>query len=540
MSKITAYLNEHLVGEITDVGPELTSASVDGSVLLRKPEMIIHTANTSDIRKVARFCWQLAEKGHVLPITARGEGTDMTGAATGSGIVVSQAKYMSRVVGIDPNQKLIHVQAGASYKGVNMALSTHKGLTLPNESFYGLSGTIGGAIASGAVGHLNSRYGSIGDSVTQLEVVLASGDVLQTGRLSKRELNAKKGLQTMEGEIYRNIDNLITDNIETVRSMLARQVTDTSGYANITKVKRKDGSLDLTPLFIGSQGTLGIVTEVILKAQFARRELTAVLASYSDIADVLAAADTANTLKAASVEAIDGRLLKRAASQGKKRSFATEESFTGGLVVAIYDDFGEKARTRLAKKLHQHLSKDGNTVNLSIKKYTTADLSNIRSLLAVATQPTDNSMVVPSLFKGLWLPADKLDVFLADVKKLELDYKIELPVYIDIKSGLVDVLPIMDAAKVSDRQKLIKLLAIMADLVAQYEGSLSGHGGDGRIKAAVSQKTHSAEIVDIYNQIKQIFDPHNILNPGVKQQMPAKDLVAQLNDWCRYVLASRK
>ena len=537
MSKITTYLNEHLAGEIISSGPELAAVSVDGSVLSKRPEMLVSTANTSDVRKVARFCWQLAEKGHVLPITARGNGTDMTGAAIGSGIILSHAKYMNRIVGIDPGQRLIHVQAGAPYQGVKMALSTHKGLTLPNESFDGTTGTIGGAIASGVIGHMNSRYGSIGGSVTQLEVVLASGEVLQTVRLSKRELNAKKGLQTMEGEIYRRIDNLITDNQEMILSLAAKKVRDSSGYSNITRVKNKDGSIDLTPLFVGSQGSLGIITEAIVKAQFARQELTAVLVSYSDISDALSAVDAAAAMKATSIELIDGRLLKRAALQGKKRDFAPEESFTGGLVVAIYDDFGEKARNKSAKKLYQQLQKTSSPASLTVQNFSLADLAGIKSILSLACKPVETSIVTPSLFRGIWLPHDQIDVFLADLKQIEKSHNIQLPVYADIKSGLIDVLPIMNVTKISDRQKIIKLLSEFADMLPKYGGSLSGQGGDGRIKAAVVTKNIRGELLELYKQIKEIFDPHNILNPGVKQQVPAKDLVAQLNDWCRLVIA---
>lgn len=540
MSKITTYLNEHLAGEVVSNGPELMSAAVDGSVLLKRPEMLVNAADTSDIRKVARFCWQLAEKGHKLPITVRGQGTDATGAATGSGVIISTTKYLNRVVGIDSGQKLIHVQAGAPYHGVNMALSTHKGLTLPDESFDGQTGTIGGAIATGTVGRMGARFGTIGQAVTQLEVVLASGDVLQTGKISKRELSAKKGLQTMEGEIYRQIDNLIADNEELIRKIANRPARDTSGYVNISKVKYKDGSLDLTPLFVGSQGSLGIITEVILKAQFARQDLTLVIASYADISDALTAVDQAMATKAVSVEVFDGRLLKRAADQGKKRDFAPVESFKGATVVTIFDDFGEKLRARSARKFYQQLAKTSDPVHLSTKKYTLPELAKLKSLLSVAATSDQPNMAIPGLFRGLWLPIGQIDGFLASLKKLETELKVQLPLYIDYRSGLVDILPVIDVSKVSDRQKIIKLLSLVADVVIKHEGSLSGSGGDGRLKAAVAQKTTDTDTLNLYQQIKDIFDPHGLLNPGVKQQIPPKDIVVQLNDWCRFVMSSRK
>jgi FAD/FMN-containing dehydrogenase len=536
MNKIATYLNEHLTGEAISGGRELDVFATDGGVLAKRPEMIIHAANTSDIRKVARFCWQLAEKGHVLGITARGRGTDVTGAAVGAGAIISPVKYMNRVVGIDPKQRLVHVQAGASYRCVNTVLSTHRGMTLPFSSYYDESGTIGGAISSAATGLFSARYGTAGSVVQQLEVVLANGDVLQTGRLTKRELNAKKGLSTMEGEIYRQIDNLITDNADLISSLSGAKVRDTSGYRMITQVKRRDGSFDLTPLFIGSQGSLGVISEVILQAEFLRQNFSVVLAAYDDVAHAQAAADVATAAKAASVELIDGRIIKRAADRGKKREYAPIECYDGALVVAIFDDFAERTRDRSAKRLLKQLGKTGHAVQLTQKTLTLPELTDVRAILSVATQPAGEGEVVPGAFGGMWLPAVQFDGFISDLKNLEHEYHIDMPYYADMTSGYVDLLPVIDLKKVSDRQKMLKLLSELAVILDKHNGSLAGYGGDGSLKALALQKVIGDDEQKLYDAIKKVFDPHNILNPGVKVDVSAKELVLQLNAWCRMAL----
>jgi len=535
MSKVATYLNEHLMGEIVLGGRDIKDNSTDGSVLLQQPEMVAHVANTSDIRKIFRFAWQLAEKGHALTLTPRGAGTDVTGAAIGSGVIVSMSKYMNRVIGIDPKQRLIHIQAGAPYRGVNMALSTHRGLTLPEESFDGGSGTIGGAISTGATGFMSSRYGTVGSSVEQLEVVLSNGDVLQTKRLTKRELSSKKGLHTMEGEVYRQLDNLITDNLELIESLSKGASHDTSGYRSIVDVKKKDGSFDLAPLFVGAQGSLGIITEVIMQAKFARPDLTVVTAAYKKMSDVQAAADEAVANKAVSVEIIDGQILARAAKLGKKRDFAPSDSFKGGLMVAIYDDFTERTRKRLANKLKQLLEKSGQSSKIVVSEYARSDLADIRSILSIASRSDRSSEVVPEIFSGIWLPSVQMDGFLGKLGKLEKEFGVKLPFYVDIKSGLVDLLPVFDMKKVSDRQKLVKLLNSLATLVHRSGGSLAGRGGDGRLKSLAINQVRDKEVRDFYAKIKHIFDPYNLLNTGVKQDASAKDLVAQLNAWCRNI-----
>lgn len=533
MSKVATYLNEHLTGEVVIDGPMINRASSDGGMLFERPEMIVQAASTSDIRKVTRFCFQLAEKGHVLPITARGFGLNGTGAALSKGIIINQDKYMNRVIGIDAKQRLIHVQAGASYDGVNMVLSTQKAMTLPNTSYDGASGTVGGAIASGSVGLMSRRYGAVGDSVQQLEVVLATGEVLQTGRLSKRELSAKQGLHNLEGEIYRQIDNLITDNPDLVDQFGAD--SETSGYSGISKVKRKDGSFDLTPLFVGSQGTLGIISEVIFKAQFLRPELAVVMASYKTTAEAREAADLALAQKAVSVELVDGKILARAKSLGKKRDYAPKESLTGALVIAIYDDFSTKLREKNVKKFIKELKKNSEPVYLHETTFSSAELAEIYGLRSVAESSSISGEVVPSAFSGAWLPLVNLDTFLVELKKLEKTCSVRLPFWADLSSGFVDFMPVFDMKKVSDRQKYIKASTELYALIVKFKGTPAGRDGDGRIKPIFSQDNLSKEERDLSQQIKNIFDPYGILNPGVKQGMAVKDIVPQLNAWCRQI-----
>lgn len=536
MSKVAKYLNEHLTGEVVSGGQDVVAASTDGSQLLQQPEMVAHVANTSDIRKIARFCWQLAEKGHALSMTARGQGTDATGGAIGSGIIISQGRHMNRVIDIDLRHRIILAQAGAPYSGINIALSTHKGMRLPSESFDGQGGTLGGAIASGAAGHMSAQFGTVGQAVRQLEVVLANGDILQTERLSKRELNSKKGLHTMEGEVYRQIDNLISDNAELIQSMASSSSHDTSGYGGIAQVKQKNGSFDLTPLFVGSQGSLGIITEVIMQGQFGRPDVSVVLAAYDKLGDAQEAADRALAARASSVEIFDGRILKRAAAQGKKREFAPEESYGGGLMVAVFDALSAATRQRSAKKLQKDLEKTGGAAHLSARHCSVADLADIYAILEVASQPDVDGEVVPGVFRGLWLPPVQLDSFLGELRKIETEHSLPLPIFADLSSGFVDLLPVLDMKKVSNRQKLVKVLTALSQTVSKQKGSMAGYGGDGRLKLAAVQGTLDTEVAELYQQIKQIFDPHNLLNPGIKQAVSPKELAAQMNAWCRTML----
>ena len=239
MSKVAAYLQEHISGEVTTNPAVLESLGRDLSVLEITPEMAVYPRTTNDIRKIARFTWQLAEKGHVMPITVRGSGTDETGGAIGKGISVVMPAHMNRIFEFDTKQKLIRLQPGANAAAVNSALLL-QGMMIPSLPSSASYSTIGGIVSSGENGPFAGKYGDVSKWISQLEVVLANGDILQTERISKRELNKRKGKQTFEGEIYRSLDNLIEDNAQVIAEKVASDIRDNTVYSAISKVNQKD------------------------------------------------------------------------------------------------------------------------------------------------------------------------------------------------------------------------------------------------------------------------------------------------------------
>ena len=530
MSKVATYLNEHLAGEVITQDAELRRAETDGSVLVSRPEMIVRVANMSDIRKIMRFCSQLAEKGHVLPVSVQGYATDDTGAAIGRGITIDMTSHMHHVVGIDPKQRLIHLQSGVSVHAANATLSTHKGLGLPSVSYTDEDGTIGGALSTAPSGITTGTHGFFSNAVQQAEVVLSNGDVIQTGRISKRELSKKKGLATFEGEIYREIDNLINDNRELIEQ-IDPDIPDTTGYSGIARVKQKD-TFDLTPLFADAQGDLGIMCEMIMRTSFIRPEHTVVMAAYKQAADAQAAVDTAMKSNASAVELFDGRLFRRAEKVGKKLEWAPKECFEGAVVMAVFDDFSDRTRSKSAKKLQKKLESSG-AVSVTQLASELHELPNLHTVLQLAMTPAEPHAVTPGAFTGIWLATAQLAGFLSDVRLLETKYGVEMPFFVDYSSGYVALYPTFDSKKVSDRQKILQLLAEVARVVDSHDGSFAGFGGDGRLKSSFIYKFTPDDEKALYQKVKQIFDPMGVLSPNVKTEVSPKDLVAEINAWCK-------
>src|ERR1700755_2394190 len=125
MSKVAHYLQEHLIGEVMTSSDARRYFATDASILTLTPAIIVYPHNENDVRKTARFTWQLAERGRVIAMTARGAGTDQTGAALGNGIMVVFPAHMNRVLELDTKAGTVTVEPGINFGKMQQALHTH-------------------------------------------------------------------------------------------------------------------------------------------------------------------------------------------------------------------------------------------------------------------------------------------------------------------------------------------------------------------------------------------------------------------------------
>jgi FAD/FMN-containing dehydrogenase len=527
MSKVAAYLQEHILGEVSTNPAVLKALSTDASVLEITPEMVVYPRVTNDIRKVARFVYQLAEKGHVMAITARGSGTDQTGAAIGKGISLVMPAHMNRIFEFDTKQKLIRLQPGVNAKAVNDALLLH-GMSIPALPVSAAYSTIGGAVMNNASGPLSGRYGDMSQWVHQLEVVLANGDILQTERISKRDLNKKKGMQTFEGEIYRELDNLIEDNAQLIADRLVSPIRDNVGYSAIANVKQKDGSFDLTPLLVGSQGTLGIMSEMIMKTQFTSSQQTAAFITFGDKEVARDILDKLKDLAPSVLEYFDGVLFEEAEKQGKKYSFYNVASgtFDAGVLIG-FDDFSERARQHKVKKMTKILG--GVDAQVTVDDGQDSDqLFAAREVTAYMLTPAGKELSAPPLVDGAYVPNERFEEFQAAIAGLGEKHRVLLPIHARVLDCTVYTRPVLQLNKVGDKQKIFKILDEYTSIVERHGGHLIGEAGEGRVKARFAYNDIDDAVLELFSSIKAIFDPHNILNPGVKESTELRQLVAEL------------
>lgn len=514
MSRIADYLNRHLDGDVTTSEESKKTYSVDGSVLKLSPSFIVHPRTVEDVRKIARFSWRLAERGEYLQLTARGMGMDTTGGALSDGVVLSFPAYMSHLMEYDKKSSLLRVQAGANLATINEAMSI-QGLSLPVMVDGSSISTVGGLLSGNAVGYNYAKYGTILDYTDRLEVVLANGEVIQTGRLSKKELNAKKGLETLEGEIYRSVDNLIEDNADVIDRLANSSSLDGCGYA-LDLVKNSDGSFDLTPLFVGSQGTLGIITQAIFNLAPLVENKSLIVASVTEEQDLGDLTRRILDLEPSSFNFISGKTIKFAKEiSGYQPWSDIAESVPKALLFIEFDD---KRRVKNIKKVAKLLDSAAvDDAEIFLDDDSIAKLKPLQSVIAMIKgyHDTVGAHVLPILPDVAVAPELTFEL-MNKVQNILYKNHIKAGVWGNVGAGLVGVYPLVNLANLGQRQALYRIIKDISASVRSLEGSISGANGQGRLLIDFANNQYDRKTMNAFKQVKNIFDPFDILNRGAK------------------------
>ena len=522
MSKVAHYLQEHLLGEVTDSPEVRRHFATDASILNLVPAIVAYPRNENDVRKTARFAWQLAKRGRPVPITARGGGSDTSGAALSNGILLVFTAHMNRVLTLDPRKEFTTVEPGATYDKLEQTLYTH-GLFLPPYPASQNYATIGGGIANNAIGEKSVKYGTTGNYVERLRVVLANGEVIETGPLSKRELNRKLGLSTFEGEIYRALDSLLEENSKLIadEKQMIKARRNASGY-NLFDIKTK-GSFDLTPLFIGSQGTLGIITEATMEVVPYNPSTALILVSLNAAADLHDVLPKVLGLKPSICDMINRTLVEQVtkANPNQLQGMLLRPKADIHLLVE-FDDPREAGQKKSLKQLKKIVEKADGACQIAIAPEDQDKLRKIRqSVSTILTVPQGQAKSVP-VAEDICVPITRLVEFLQKAEEIYTANGFAASVWGQAGDGVVRMQPVLDLGQLGDRQRLFKFSDEIYRAVVEMEGSITASAGDGRVRAPYLSYQYGKDYNELLIKIKKIFDPYDILNPGVKTASQAQ------------------
>lgn len=488
--------------------------AVDGSIFTQTPQAVVYPTNTQDVSEVVKVLDEEAQsRRKTVGITARGKGTDQSGGALGDGVSLVFPAHMNHILEVDKN--LVTVQPGVHYAALQRVLHSHGRFMPPYPSSINFC-SIGGAIGNNACGEKTIKYGSTREYVRSLKVVLSNGEVITTKRLSKLALARKKQQQNLEGKIYREVDELLKKHREVVNKAQPHTSKNAAGY-DLWDVRGKYGSFDLTPLIVGSQGTLGIVTEAQLSVPLYNPHTTLLVGFFDDLDHMEAACQKLLKLEPSALEFVDKNLLDFLQKNHPSMIRGLIPKPTPKIVLLCeFDNHSSVLRQTKAHRAIRILENYARSHRMSVKQEEQKELWRIRhSAAAVIWMDKGKQKALPIIEDGV-VPVYKMKDLLEGTYKLLKKYKLDIAVWGHAGDANLHLQPFFDMSKASDRNKILKLADDYYKMVIKLGGSTCGEHNDGLSRAPYLKELYGAEVYDIFVQVKNIFDPHNIMNPGKK------------------------
>jgi len=534
-TELKNILTEAIKGEVTDEASARREASRDTSLFERMPALVAYPKDAGDVSALVKAIGQAHEKDPSVVLAARSGGTDMSGGPLTTGVVADFAKHMNHMGDVGADYAV--TEPGVYYRDFEKA-TLEKGLILPSYPASREIAAMGGIVGNDAAGERTLGYGKTEKYLEELDVVLSDGSPATFKALSPEELEEKKKLETLEGQIYREMHVLLTENAALIEAHRPKVSKNSAGYALWSIKDPATGAFNLAKLICGSQGTLALWTKAklsLVKPKEHRAMLVIFLHELTILPEIVKRVlkekpesfesydDHTFTLAVKFIpEMLSQMGFVKAARLGI--DFLPEAALvaTGGvpkllLMAEFAEDTIEEADAKALaaeealKDLNLQTKIEKNEKESEKYWIVRRESFNLlrKSLHGMHTAPFIDDFVVP--------PESYPD-FLPKLYALINEYSSHFIYTIagHIGSGNFHIIPLMDLSKEENRQVIFDLAPRVYELVIKEGGTTTGEHNDGIIRTPYLPMLFGAEMVSLFEKTKQIFDPQNIFNPGKK------------------------
>lgn len=521
-------------GDVADDPATLKAYSRDTSIFERTPTMVAFPKDAVDVASIVKFVHDARQTGTEIALAPRSAGTDMTGGPLTNSVVLAMTKYMNKVRAVTAES--VTAEPGIYYRDLEKQTLEKARAIIPSYPASREICGLGGMIGNNSGGELTLRYGKTADYVESLNVVLSDGSTATFKPLTQSELARKEAEQTLEGEIYRSVHDLIMDNHEEIEGARPKVSKNSAGYTLWDVWNEKRGIFDLSKLVVGSQGTLAVVTEAQLRLVKLKPHRAMLIMMLTDIAHLPDVVHRVMKYNPESFESYDDHTFKLAVRfmpqiighlgivQMLKLGFAFLPELwmvlTGGvpklvLMAEFAEDTPEAAREKAREARHMLASLPIQTKlatgEMDAKKYWIIRRESFallrKNLHGFYASPFIDDLVVPIECYPEFIPA---------LNKLLAEYNLIYTIAGHIGNGNFHIIPLMNLSDEKARKTILELTPKVYALVAKFHGSTTGEHNDGIIRTPYVGTMFSPKMLELFAKVKKIFDPLNILNPGKK------------------------
>ena len=501
---------------------ELTRSlyATDASVYRKTPMAVAFPKSEADLLKIVSFADQ-----NGIGFIPRTAGTSLAGQCVGDGIVVDVSRHFTNILKFDKEKNQITVQPGIIRDELNEYLKPHGLFFGPNTSTSNRC-MIGGMVGNNSSGTTSIQYGVTRDKVVSLKTILSDGSVVFFSPLSLEEFRLKMALPTLEGSIYKKLHRLLSDNRiqQNIKSEFPKKEIHrrNTGYAidlllDSQVFSGKEDVINLCTLLSGSEGTLALTTEITLQLDVLPPVFTAMAVThYSTLESCLA--DVAPLMKHGlhTCEMMDKVILdctKNNKAQLANRFFVQGDP--AALLMLEVRDHNEEGLKRQVASLLASIEASGHSYAhpVLVGEELNCALELRKAGLGLLGNMVGDRKAVACI-EDTAVALEDLKDFISEFTQIMKGYGQEAVYYAHAGAGELHLRPILNLKKSEDVGLFRSITTDVAKLTKKYKGSFSGEHGDGIVRGEFIPLMIGEENYKVLQQVKAIFDPKSIFNPG--------------------------
>ncbi len=529
-------------GTVSSEKATLEKYSTDESIFSVTPQVVLIPKNRRDIEIAAAVVARETKRFSSLSVTPRAAGTGLSGGSLTDSIIMDVCPHLHHIseVVVKKDKITITCEPGAMWRDVEKKLKAHDAY-LPSYTSSKDICSIGGSIGNNAAGPDSLRYGHCADWVESLEMVLSDGHTYTVKPLSLREYQALAKQKHEHARIAREIFKLIEENEQTIITGKPPTPKNTAGYSlwrvfsdGVAQFKKGVGTFDLTRLICGSQGTIGIITEVTMRALPIHHQTTLLAIPIFDLQDAAAVVQKALVFNPINIEIYDALTFDMAL---KNPTFF--KARLAGLayyrtMLSMYGTFhvryGRKTpeftilvtldEDTVAKhslpELAIAMSGGGARARVVTNKIEIEMHLQIRRASYLLSKLIDPGKRPAAFLEDMTVPPEHLGKFFLEIKNLLKEFNVTSAVHGHGGNGHFHFYPLLDFTNPTTPLLVERMAERFYTTAIKYKGNICGEHNDGIIRTPHLSKMFSPKMLELFKTTEHIFDPDDIFNPGKK------------------------
>ncbi|WP_227357051.1 FAD-binding and (Fe-S)-binding domain-containing protein [Haladaptatus salinisoli] len=490
--------------------------ATDGSIYQARPAGVVFPTRAEDVQAAVRVA-----ADHDVPVLPRGAGSSLAGQAVGPGcVVLDLTRHMDAIVDVDPENRRAVVEPGVVQDDLDAHLERWDLKFAPDPASSNRA-TVGGGIGNNSTGAHSVRYGITDAYTAELDVVLADGSLVHTREvvIGSEEWDELVGKDDREAELYRAVRGLVEDNREEIADRYPTLKRSVSGYNLHKVVYERDGEtcINLSKLFVGAEGTLGVVVRATIDLVSRPEETALALYCYDDLVSALSAVPEALEFDVSAVELMDDEVFRLARNSTEFAEYAEPipERAEAALMLEfdseLHDDFeGAVAETTA------HFVGAGEAFDV-LEAYSDEDRAKLWKLRKAAIPLLMSMEGDPKPYpfiEDASVPPEELAEYVREFMGVLEDHDTTAAYFAHAGSGTLHIRPILNLKEEDGIETMHSIAEDVTSLVLDHHGSFSGEHGDGLARTEFNPKMYGPQLWSAFKELKTTFDPDWRMNPG--------------------------